>query len=340
MSSSTALSTPIKHTYFYGVEENSILTGEWLDEWGARKINSHARTTKKNLLYSINDIKKYLGSYPLQELNTFIIQDWVNTMVSENRSPGTIHRLFDILNISLRAACRRKYLGYNPCLAVKRPVDRMRQRGGITHEEFHALTEQCKGTKYENFVPVKAYAALRSGEIFGLSWRQVDFEHGKLLIDQQLLEERLEHGRNYFIEKGTKTRFIREIWPPEETFEYLNKEKAKQDAYKAANPDFNNPDDLVFTDKNGATIKKSSNCNMLARYCEKAGIPVITLHDLRHYGAVLKYEKTNYDLWAVKAFLGHKHVKMTIFYLYTTIQQMTIDASKIEEFYAPYLRDA
>ena len=50
----------------------------------------------------------------------------------------------------------------------------------------------------------------------------------------------------------------------------------------------------------------------IAKLIEKAGVPVISLHGLRHSFANMAFHETGLDVKALQAKLGHKDVKTTL----------------------------
>lgn len=57
------------------------------------------------------------------------------------------------------------------------------------------------------------FAGLREGECMGLSWKQVDFQRGRITVSQQLQREKVKGGK-YYIAPTTKSGKPRTIEPP------------------------------------------------------------------------------------------------------------------------------
>ena len=72
-------------------------------------------------------------------------------------------------------------------------------------------------------------------------------------------------------------------------------------------------DQYVFPSPHGGPISPDSVNNMLKRVLERAGIPKVRFHDLRHTVAT-RLAESNIDLVVVKEILGHADIQTTMRY--------------------------
>ena len=65
------------------------------------------------------------------------------------------------------------------------------------------------GHPHEYLYQITLFTGLQEGEILGLTWDCLDFEHGTLLVKQQLRREQKKGGQYYFSPpKNNKSRVL------------------------------------------------------------------------------------------------------------------------------------
>jgi integrase len=137
----------------------------------------------------------------------------------------------------------------------------------------------------------------RLGEILALEWTDLDWDTGTLSITKTAS---LQNG-TYTI-KETKTRAgLRRIRLTHQTLAVLAELRRK--APRRAR--------LIFPDRNGKIINRPILHKALYRTLDRAGLPRIRFHDLRHSHATLSLLKTK-NIKAVSARLGHEDIQVTL----------------------------
>jgi integrase len=163
----------------------------------------------------------------------------------------------------------------------------------LTHDQVQALAEACM--PYGTLIRVLAYAGLRWGEFVALTARCVDLRRRRFEVVEAITEV---HGR--VIIGTTKTYQRRSVPIPR----FLADELTVQLAGKA-------PGDLLFTAPEGGVLR---NMNFRPRFfepaAEKAGLPGLTPHELRHTAASLAIA-AGANVKAVQQMLGHASAAMT-----------------------------
>ena len=87
--------------------------------------------------------------------------------------------------------------------------------------------------------------------------------------------------------------------------------------------------DLVFCRENGSPLPKSTLFNAFRRILEKAGLPSLSIHTLRHTHAVLLLE-SNVEMKYIQEALGHGSMQITSD-IYTHVSKK-IETDSIERF--------
>lgn len=117
----------------------------------------------------------------------------------EGLSPRTLQLLHSILRHALGHAVQTGALPRNPTDAVKPP--RQEQKGGgtpkkkmraMTREEAGRFMEAAKADSFAALWTVLLMGGLRPGEAFGLTWKDVDLDAGRLHIRHSLTRRGVE----------------------------------------------------------------------------------------------------------------------------------------------------
>ncbi len=86
---------------------------------------------------------------------------------------------------------------------------------------------------------------------------------------------------------------------------------------------------LVFPGRNGAPVSNQAFNARLKRACQRAGVPVISAHPLRHTAATLLLNERGATLRDVQALLGHKSLATTARYTHVDQQRLRTVAENL-----------
>ena len=188
MDEQQAVSPPAADSFSDEPKQKEMTIGEWLDSW----LKEYLADVKPGTYINYESVtrlflKPIFGKVPLSQLRTPIIQKFYNCLRDENRSPKYIKNIHGILHRALDMAVRVEYLQRNPSSAcilpkvVEKPVTPM----DIPEQKrfFAAL----RGNPLEALFLTAVFTGMRVGEIIGLTWDCVDFEHGVIHVEKQLV---------------------------------------------------------------------------------------------------------------------------------------------------------
>ena len=140
-------------------------------------------------------IKPALGSYYISAITAMIIQKYINDLFDKGVSRNTLKSIRTRITSSLDWAVMMDYIKYNPAKTVKLPSQRA-VPAVMPNERPHVYLDPEVRKKIFEFYPeghimyipmMLAYrAGLRIGEIFGLTWDDIDFKNGILNVRKQL----------------------------------------------------------------------------------------------------------------------------------------------------------
>ena len=119
-----------------------------------------------------------------------------------------------------------------------------------------AFLQAIEGDAYEIELCVDAFTGLRQGELLGLTWDCVDFEHQTLLINKQHNRAK---GEKEFHFSSLKTEKVRSLTVTDEVVEALRRQQRRQAAWKAAAGElWSNLDNLVVTTEFGRYVNNKT----------------------------------------------------------------------------------
>lgn len=292
-------------------EPSKMKVSQWLDEWLASyTMNSKPATRSAYEEHIRVHIKPSLGDIPLKQLSTRDIQQLYTNLLKERElSPKTVRNIHGVLHRTLEQAKLLGYIRVNPADAAVTPRVEKKQVETLDAEDIGKFLAAIRGTKYEYPLFVAVFTGLRQGELLGLTWDCVDFEHGMLLINKQ--HNRVK-GDTEFRFASLKNDKARVLTAADEVMEVLKLQKERQTAWAAALGDgWSNPDNLVFTTEFGRYINNKVLYQNFKRIMKKLGNPNLRFHDLRHTYAVNSLRAGD-DIKTLQENLGHATASFTL----------------------------
>ena len=175
---------------------------------------------------------------------------------------------------------------FNPFLVVEKFAVDQKPRPVPTESDFWKVVH-CADERDKRFIVACLHTAARKSELFRLTWNEVDFERGFILLGTR---KRKGGGMEYDPIPMTST--LRQILL-EQREEGLSRE-------------------FVFCHTDGRPY--TSRQNLIKRLCKKSGVPHFTLHGIRHLTAsVLAQERV--PMVKIQAILRHKNLATTEKYI-------------------------
>ena len=314
---------------------NKITVSAWMVEW----LNTFCAGKVKLLTFQSyqsiikNHITPAIGSQELQAVKGLHIQRMYNTMTRAGLSGKTVKNVSAVLHKAFSVALKQGIIAANPCDAAELPKVEHKEICPLADDEIPLFLSAIDGSPMRNAYALCLFAGLREGECLGLSWKQVDFERGRITISQQLQREKVKGGK-YLITPTTKSGKPRTIELPPIAFEYLRAERVKQlENRLKAGPIWNNPDDLVFTDEAGGHYAIHTFYKRFKAIAASIGRPDARPHDLRHTAATVAIA-SGADIKSVQDLLGHATASFTLnVYAHTSEQMMKDTAARMQSYY-------
>ena len=290
----------------------SYTVGQWMDVWYEyyAKIKVRVSSHKTYEGYIKNHIKPSIGNVPLTKLTTLDLQMMyqklltggrVDRLESQNQPKGlsakTVRNLNQIISSAMKLAMEQKLIAHNPADGCALPRVEHREMKTLPAEQLAAFLNEAKKTGTYEMYYLDLATGMRRGELLGLKWEDIDFDHGVIHIRRQVA--RL-NGTVQEAPLKTKNSY-RNISIGADAVELLKQKKIADNGKSV----------YVFPSPTGGPLAPDSVLHMLHRVLERAGLPKIRFHDLRHTFATLALQN-GVDIKTVSGMLGHFSAGFTL----------------------------
>lgn len=255
-------------------------------------------------------ISPTIGRLRLDRLTPAHLQELYARKVEAGLSGNTIRVIHAILHRALAQAVRWGLLPRNPADAVDRPRVTRREMATLTPDQARAFLEAAREDRLNALYVLALSTGMRLGELLGLTWPDVDLEAARLQVRRQLVW--LRNAEPVLAEPKT-AKGRRSIVLPALAVEALRQHRRRQAEERLlAGPAWRDRWQLVFTTPLGTPINPSNLRNRSFRQLlERAGLPRIRFHDLRHTVASLLLAAGTHPK-LVQEQLGHSTVQLTL----------------------------
>jgi integrase len=212
---------------------------------------------------------------------------------------ATIKKILVTLGQIMAYAVRHGYIDYNPVRDAERPRGNGESEESkirvLTPAEINSFLEAEKDIKYRTLFTLAIFSGARQGELLGLKWSDIEWGNNQIHI------QRTFNNDNWYDVKTAASNRKIDIGPSM---------MAKLKEWKLACPP--NDHDLVFPNKAGRPINHN---NLIRRHfypaLEKAELPKVRFHDLRHTYASLLIEQGE-NIKYIQSQLGHSSPTVTL----------------------------
>ena len=296
--------------------------GTWMDTWFENVVRIKVRPSSHQTYkgYIDNHIKPNIGKIPLEKLTTMDLQKFYRKLLTKGRverieskeqpkglSAKTVRNINQVISSAMDLAVAQKIILTNPTNACELPKVEYKEMQTIPAEQLQAFLGEARATGVYEMYYIELATGLRRGELLGLKWSDIDWKNGIIKVRRQVARV-----DGQIVEAPLKTKnSYRAVTISQQAIEVLKQQKAKTN------------DQYVFPSPNGGPISPDSVNNMLKRVLERAGIPKVRFHDLRHTFATIALQN-GVDIKTVSGMLGHFSAGFTL----DTYAHVTTSAQK------------
>lgn len=275
----------------YGLEERPEVR---FDEFVRENFLPYSKMHKKSYSDDVRHcamLNGHFGRLNLSEITPPLIEKFkvdrlnTKTMYKRKRHPATVNRELCVLSKILSLAFDAELIESNPCRRVRKlRADSARTRY-LSDDEEKALYDALEGQEWvKNIVTMAIHTGMRQGEIFGLTWFNVDLARGVI---------------NVRLTKNGKDRYV----PINKTVREMLERLPRSSEYVFPSP------------KTGGRIVDVKNTFDKAK--RDAKIADFRFHDLRHTAAT-RMADAGADAFTLASIFGWSDVRMALRYTHAT----------------------
>lgn len=308
-------------------QATNMMVDAWFEYWIDVKKKTVRPNTVRNYTERYNkNIQKIIGRKILTEVKSIHCQKIFTDMAEEGYKTSTIYQTRIALFNMLEFAKENEVILSNPCKkSVKSDMGKPSQKKeALTIDVQKKFIEYAKGQSYENQFRFILQTGLRTGELVGLKWEDIDFSKKAIRI-QRSMEYRYSVGEWRIGEPKSKAGY-RTIPLTDEAIRILTEQKEKNKNIKKIQEEWS---DFIFLSRKGEPVKNSAYDTALFKICDKAKINRFSMHVLRHTFATRCIEGGMMPK-TLQKILGHSNIGITMnLYVHITEDEKQKEIDKV-----------
>ncbi len=270
-----------------------------------------------------------LGRVKLKALTAAHVQSFYGSKLNSGLSTASVRYIHAVLHRALKQAVRWRLVPHNAAEAVDLPKVARKEAKTLSPEEAKRFLEAARGDRFETLYVLAVTCGLRQGELLGLRWGDVDLEKRTLRVARQLQRMRNGAGLAFLPTKNSKGRIVRLGSTAAEALEKHRERQAEEKLVLGAGYQDHS---LVFTTTVGTPVDAQNLVNRSFKpLLNKAGLPDIRFHDLRHTCATLMLSQ-GVNPKVAQERLGHTDIAVTMnTYSHVLSDMQGVAATAIED---------
>ena len=247
-----------------------------------------------------------LGRIQLGRLDAQTVQAFLNTRIDSGLSPRTVQYIHAVLRMALGQAERWGLVPRNVARLVKAPTVHPPKVEPFDLDEARAFIVATRGHRLEALFVTAIATGCRQGELFGLTWDDVDLEAGRLHVRHTLTRV----GKAWELSEPKTDRSRRALELPAVAQTALQEHRVRQWEERLKAGPLWEEHGFVFCTPMGKPLDGSNVTHALHRLLAGAGLRRQRFHDLRHAAASLLLAQ-GLQLREIMELLGHSQIALT-----------------------------
>lgn len=304
----------------------------YMKKWFEFSKSSYRANSQIGKRSSINRISKKIGKVRLKDVNTYVIQKYLDDSADENYAHNTLSTDYSTIQTVLQQAVRDNYFKSFSFDGVRIPkaiptkaarfwsIADLNQYVELQQLEIDNLSQ--KSSKYNLYRAIRNYAIFltlagcgpRISELLACPYNAFDPETNILKLHYNLvpksgdLKDRSDYVRTDIMKSKNGKR---EVPVPSITANAINKWLAVRDDYLGMHRNAQTNDFLFPSPRSNKPLSRYEINDSLKSMCKKFKLPLINIHGFRHtYASFLL--QSNVSAKQAQILLGHGNIQTTL----------------------------
>lgn len=174
------------------VVDSSIKLSSWFEKWLlVYKQDIIRENTKRHYVQIFSKhIEPRLGNFRLVDITQLQCKEMINTLKQNGYQWETQNKVRVLMIDMFNRALQDQFVKRNPMKGVRLASNKPNERKVLTVDEQALFYECCAGTFYDNLFVVAVNTGLRPGELFALTWDDIDFNKREISITKTLVYQK------------------------------------------------------------------------------------------------------------------------------------------------------
>ena len=159
-----------------------------LGEWIIYYIDTYVQKKVRTISYESSlRLCRYIipvAHIPLQDITSEDLQNQINQLNDLGYSASTQKKVKNLLKSSLKKAVSERLIPFNPADSLSSPVVLPKDVETFTQDEFAKLLKFSEGHILSCWIILGGTCGLRSSELLGLFWEDINFQTGEISIQR------------------------------------------------------------------------------------------------------------------------------------------------------------
>lgn len=289
---------------------------QYLDEWLLTAVKpsvaprTYASYRQLCTLYIIPALgRTQLGQLTAQHIRRFLVDLGAQPVKRTGKpmSARTVAYTRSVLSHSLDDAVEDGLIARNPARSVSPPKRVPREARYLTPDQARTFLRYVQGERLEALYVLAISTGMRSGELLGLTWDNVNLDRGTLVVKETA--QRIE-GKLRFSDPKNRSAH-RKVVLPKAAVAALRAHKVRQAEERLQKGARWQHHNLVFPNTLGALYDAGNMVKVFHKTLERAGLPRLNFHGLRHTCASLLLSQGTH-MKVVQELLGHTDFYITM----------------------------
>jgi integrase len=288
-------------------DAGALLLSGYLDKWLLNIRDTVRQRTWERYEQIVRvHLKPTIGRLKLKNVTPTHLRGLYREKLDAGASNRTVQYIHTTLRKALQDAVSDELIPRNVADGIKAPRPMKKEINPLSPEQARMFLEAIHDDPLEALYVLAIHRGMRQGELLGLKWDDVDLETGTLLVRRTLSLTR--DGHVFEQPKNGKGRSIQLTQPAADA---LRSHLQRQFKEIEALGDEYQDQGLIFPGEKGQPMRPWTLTRKLQRILERAGLPHLRFHDLRHTCATLLLSKGVHPKF-VQELLGHATIFITL----------------------------